>query len=247
MNIPENTLIQDVSTRWNSTYFMYEQLIEQQWAIYAVIHDKQATPSDPRHLDLKSEQWDLLSQLVVVLKPLQVATTALSKENNISSSLIHPVVNGLVKCHVEVGGEHLAMVKQFEEVVTEELLQRFPFDPKSIAVLSSALDPRYHHLNFFSAKEKAQVHNIISDKVQTLYRQYSTTILLSSDSACTQPQAKKRKEEETAMSFLLGTEYDSHSTPTWRDEIEQFQKEPQAHHDSDAPEWWRNNEANFQL
>ena len=68
MNISQHSLIQDVSTRWNSTYFMYEQLIEQRWAIYAVIHDENITSSDQRHLDLKPEQWELLSQLSVVLR-----------------------------------------------------------------------------------------------------------------------------------------------------------------------------------
>jgi len=48
------------------------------------------------------------------------------------------------------------MVKRFKEVVAGELL-RFPFDPESVAVLSAALDPRYHHLNFFSSEERTQV------------------------------------------------------------------------------------------
>ena len=243
LNIPQHTLLQDVSTRWNSTYFMYERMAEQRWAIYAVIHDEQVTPSEQRHLDLKPEQWDLLSQLLVVLKPLQVATTALSKDLNVSSSLIHPVVNGLVKCHLKPGGDDLAMIKRFKEVVTGELLRRFPFDRESVATLSAALDPRHHHLNFHSAEEQTQVHEIISDKVETLYKQDSATPS-SSDSACTQPQAKKRKEE-TAMSFLLGTERDSDSTPSWKDEIEQFKREPQVHHDSDALDWWKINETRF--
>ena len=34
LNIPQHQLIQDVSTRWNSTYFMYERIAEQRWAIY---------------------------------------------------------------------------------------------------------------------------------------------------------------------------------------------------------------------
>ena len=107
---------------------MYERLVEQRWAVYAVIHDEQVTSSGQRHLDLTPDQWDLLSQLVVVLKPLQVATTALCKEQNISSSLIHPVSNGLVKCHLKANNGDLVAVKRFKEVVTTQLQQRFPFN-----------------------------------------------------------------------------------------------------------------------
>ena len=138
------------------------------------------------------------------------------------------------------------MVKRFKVVVAGELLWCFSFDPESVAVLSAALDPRYHHLSFFSAEERTQVCDIISDKVKTLYEQDSaTTDPSSSDSTRTQPQAKKWKEE-TAMSFLLGvgTESDG-DTPSWQDEIEQFQRESQAHHDSDALEWCRKSEMRF--
>ena len=59
---------------------MYTRLIKQRWTIYAVIHDEQVTPTSQRNFDLKTDQWDLLDQLVhvVVLKPLQIATTAFS-------------------------------------------------------------------------------------------------------------------------------------------------------------------------
>ena len=81
---------------------MYEQLAEQQWAVYAAIHDEKFTPPDKRYLDLTPEQWDLLSQLLVVLKALQVATKALSLEQNVSSPLIYPVIHGLMNCHLKV-------------------------------------------------------------------------------------------------------------------------------------------------
>ena len=100
------------------------------------------TPSDQRQLDLKPEQWDLLSQLVVVLKPLQVATTVLSGDQNVFSSLVHPVVDGLVRNHLNTDGGDLAMVKRFKEVVAGELHRLFPFDPESVSILSAALDPR---------------------------------------------------------------------------------------------------------
>jgi len=81
---------------------MYEHLDEQQWTVYVVIHDEQVTPSGQRHLDLKPDQWDLLLQLVVMLKPLQIVTAGLSLDQNVSSSLIYPVVNELVNCLLKV-------------------------------------------------------------------------------------------------------------------------------------------------
>ena len=50
-------------------------------AIYAVLHDEQGTQSQYKHLYLKEDHWKLLEQLVVVLKPLQVATTALCESD----------------------------------------------------------------------------------------------------------------------------------------------------------------------
>ena len=35
------------------------------------------------------------------------------------------------------------------------------------------------------------------------------------------------------------------STPSWKDEIEQFHKEPQVQHDSDAPDLWKISETRF--
>ena len=148
MNIPQHSLLQDVAMRWNSTHFTYERQAEQRWEVYA----EQVTPSGQRHLDLTPDQWDLLSQLVVVLKPLQVATTALCKEQNISSSLIHPVLNGLVKCHLKANNGDLVAIKHFKEVITTQLQHCFPFDPESVAVLAAAVDPRYHQLKFIASQ-----------------------------------------------------------------------------------------------
>jgi len=82
--------------------------------VYAVIHNDKVTSSDKRYLDLTSDQWDLLSELLVVLKPLQVATKALSLERNVSSSLIYPVINGLINCHLKVNLTDLPTIKRFQ-------------------------------------------------------------------------------------------------------------------------------------
>ena len=65
---------------------MIERLLELRWPICAVLSDVNVTKRNDRYLDLKQEQWDLLQELKDVLHPLQVATTYLSSEFNISIS-----------------------------------------------------------------------------------------------------------------------------------------------------------------
>ena len=127
MNISQHRLMQDVSTRWNSTYFMFERLLEQRWAIYAVIHNDHITSADSRHLYLKEDQWNLLQQMVTALKPLQVATTALCEAKAVSISLIYPVISGLIKKHLIVDDNDLPPVKSFKRtVVGAAFLSRQP-------------------------------------------------------------------------------------------------------------------------
>ena len=150
LKIPEHSLVQDVATRWNSTYFMYERLAEQRVAIYTVIHDDKVTPPRQRHLDLSVDQWDLLSQLLVVLKPLQMATAALCAEKTLSASLICSVVDGLLKHHLKIKEDDLGAVIAFKEVVSQELVRWFQFDKDSVAVLAAAVDPCHSHLRRWS-------------------------------------------------------------------------------------------------
>ena len=90
---------------------MFKRLLEQRWAIYAVLYDEHGTQSQYKHLRLKEDQWNLMEQMVEVLEPLQIATTALCKTQIVSCSLIYPVVNGLLKNHLLFGEDDLPVVK----------------------------------------------------------------------------------------------------------------------------------------
>ena len=48
MNTPQNKLIQDVATRWNSTYYMVESVLQQRWPVTATLSDPSATNKGKR-------------------------------------------------------------------------------------------------------------------------------------------------------------------------------------------------------
>ena len=197
LNIAQHCLIQDVRTGWNSTYFMYERLLEQRWAIFAVIHDDQVTPSAQQHLDLTVDQWELLHQMTKVLKPLQMATTVLCKDQNVSSSLVFPVIQGLLTHHLTPREEDLVVVKKFKEVVSQQLKERFRFTEDNIMILAAAVDPRYYHLKFCDAQEQSQIREKLERAMEKVFDDHQ-----ASSESTTEPQAKKQKL--TALSFLLG-------------------------------------------
>ena len=94
MGSPQRKLQQDCPTRWNSTYYMIRSLLENRWPVTAVLSDEAVTQRKYRYLDLSSENWIVLEELV--LEPLEVATVFLSKEVNVSLSAVLPMIQGLV-------------------------------------------------------------------------------------------------------------------------------------------------------
>ena len=71
--LKKHRLITACPTRWNSAYDMMERLLENRWAICAVLGDRTYTRlQDAKTFDLKEENWDLMTDLVKCLKPRKV-------------------------------------------------------------------------------------------------------------------------------------------------------------------------------
>ncbi|XP_069374455.1 E3 SUMO-protein ligase ZBED1 isoform X1 [Paralichthys olivaceus] len=94
MNTAEHKLIQDVITRWNSTYYMVERLLEQRWRVTATLSDPEVTPRGKHYFDLKPEQWVLLEELVQGLGPFECATVFLSGQEYATASCLPQLVKG---------------------------------------------------------------------------------------------------------------------------------------------------------
>ena len=130
MRVDSHNLIQDVSTRWNSTFYMVERIVEQRWPITAVLSDNTVTKSSDRYLDLKSEQWEILSALKELLHPLQVATTYFSAEYNVSTSALYPILYGLIRKLI-ASEDDLPCIKQCKMTISTEIKRRWNLESLS--------------------------------------------------------------------------------------------------------------------
>ena len=86
-------LILDVKTRWNSTYAMLKRVVDLKPAIEMYV----ATDSNLKKLSLSNDEWNSVSQIVALLKPLYTATLHLSKSKYPSLTTTLPTYIALIK------------------------------------------------------------------------------------------------------------------------------------------------------
>ena len=68
-------LIMEVDTRWNSTYDMMARLVKLEWSVRRVISNPEIVNySDARNLELTEDNWNLIKDLLPLLKQSFVVT-----------------------------------------------------------------------------------------------------------------------------------------------------------------------------
>ena len=88
LGLPEHWLIQDVSTRWNRSFYMLKRLVEQKKAITAA--NTECHPPT----ELRAQQWILAEKVIKILQIFEEATREVSGDYA-SASVIIPIINTL--------------------------------------------------------------------------------------------------------------------------------------------------------
>ena len=124
MSMKDHQLVMEVSTRWNSTLYMIDRLIEQRWPVSVVLMEK-AADSRKATASLSDTQWEVLSNLKSLLKPFEVATTFLSGEAYVTASVVPSLIMGLCsKMQAATGDE--TYVTDFKHTALSKLSARWP-------------------------------------------------------------------------------------------------------------------------
>uniref|UniRef100_UPI003AAD97D9 E3 SUMO-protein ligase ZBED1-like n=1 Tax=Centroberyx gerrardi TaxID=166262 RepID=UPI003AAD97D9 len=262
MGTPQHMLVQDVSTRWNSTYHMLSRLLEQRWPVTAALSDPAVTLRGKHHyLDLKPEQWNLIEELSQALEPFEGATVFLSGQQYVTLSALPQLVQSLKKS-IQSSAFETAPVRSYQALVAEQITARWQglsvFQPESpnTVLIAAALDPRFRKLKFLPADEAFKVQSTVQTMALAAKKE-ARQPNVSADGASSTAQDNPVTHAKGATSFLdniLGSS-DS-STSDEEDEEQQLNQTVQkevlmyfGEHPLSKKEnplsWWKTNAARY--
>jgi hypothetical protein len=151
-NLQERRLVQDVKTRWNSTYDMLLSILESKASIIQALGATQRVDLLPLN-----ETWEVGSQVCWVLSPFKQATKELSHERNISSSLVLPMLSKL-RAHLTCTpdwGNLIPAVLEFRASILNDMNSRALNYPPGM-FRASFLDPRFKRLEWISRPDQRE-------------------------------------------------------------------------------------------
>ncbi len=87
MGRPDLKLIQEVDTRWNSTYHMLQRIYDLRESVGAALAGLRTDI-----VPLSSENYEIMAECLKVLSPFHEATVELSEEKRVSGSKVIPLL-----------------------------------------------------------------------------------------------------------------------------------------------------------
>lgn len=265
MNLDPLDLIQDVPTRWSSTFNMCKRLVKLRLPVSMVMANQAIIEKQKRQqLELSSEKWVVLETLCELLEPFAVLTKYLEGQCYVSVSAVQPLLKGIVGA-MNVAEDDTDYAKKFKEVATGELLSRFnslfsqlPSDHSSIpvALRGSALDIRFHKLKSLAGHQARTIRTTIENEIIA----YGAQKAGESVSAANLPSEPQPDVEQDAgvgslLSYLqddaraededMTTEGNIFAARAVRRQLAIFVSESQQSYDTDPLQWWKRNELRF--
>ena len=165
LGVPEHDLVQCVDTRWNSTYLMLQRLLEQKEALCV---DLPKIRIARRTVEISSEDWLKISDLVTILQPAYEATLELSQGVVPTYSMVLPAVNSIMTGLVSTSGS--SFTRNFKRVLARNVKARFSrVENDTNYALATLVDPRFKNLLLSESQNrsaKAALHQKVSAMIR---------------------------------------------------------------------------------
>lgn len=163
--LPENQLIQDVPSKWRTSFVMLERLVEQKTAI-----DEMSVECDFREI-ISSDQWEVLLSVCNALKPFEVACREMSTRTATLGQVI-PLVH-ILNRKIDLLFDETVGIDNMLRSLKEAMVTRLSAILRdSQYTWATMLDPRYKTSMF--TEEEAERCKL--DLIQELDLSSSTSV-----------------------------------------------------------------------
>ncbi|CAL1528105.1 unnamed protein product, partial [Lymnaea stagnalis] len=208
----ELRVIQDVPTRWNSSFYMLERLLVLKNALILYAADVESFKCFTPH------QWSIAQKIVFTLKPFQEKTIEASSDN-CTVGMIIPSVTSLIK-FLEKGTDHfrddVRGVGSMREFMVSCLKRRFSdIEMSKYCVLATLLTPTYKLCCFSETGKKRAERWLVEEALKvSLTSSVKGTVPSSSTSTSTTVELEPAADDdwEAAIWSELTQGYETTST-----------------------------------
>lgn len=236
--------LQDITTRWNSSYFMLKRILAQQQPLCAALIELRKADLMP-----SDSEFQAMESFVQVMEPIAKITAVAGAEKWITLSAVRPLLHKLLRIHLSEDQSDSRLVKMLKKSVLDKL-QDYYTDPATSMLLDKAcfLDPRFRTLPFLGHDEKEAIMKVVQgDAVKLANSQGENPVDLEG------PTPKKPKNaQEGIMALLSDVMGQAESAGSPIEPEERARREVQKYasldaEDGDPLDWWKNNQSKFPL
>ncbi|KAE8295701.1 hypothetical protein D5F01_LYC06636 [Larimichthys crocea] len=225
--LKQESLAQDVATRWNSTLEMVKRIQRNKSPLTTTLAQQKS-----KIAMLTDQELDKLQKLQELLDPCRYVTELLGGEQYVSCSVVLPALRHLFRV-MEPSDDDPVYVLRFKNAFTTDLAQRKDSTNLRWLKISTALDPRFKDLKCLPKDERSEVWASVRDLMRETCAQQPPA------ETTEEPSPKKRR-----TSILLGSS-DS-DTDDEEESIERcldrYKVEPKMDIEGCPLQWWSKRE-----
>lgn len=159
--VSNSKLIQEVPTRWNSTFYMPERFIALCPFRNYIVNRNISAPTMVCAKDIEE-----MTEIVTILRPMEAATKELCSEQYVLSSMVIPIVH-ILQTKIDEATSTQILSTQLKNTLKLECSKRLrQIGNVSFLAIATILDPRFKKIYFKNSVSLSKMLTKISEEIK---------------------------------------------------------------------------------